>query len=829
MRRMAGDGGGAIARATGGPPSPSLFGSLPKETPRAGLLFGTVGLANKPNAGSGGVGADTTRVVGALALRRDSEHHFQIVRECECECSALPDSIVSRSEPSARVAGELSAWEVAGRNGEPLPSPSCPRSRAALVFERGLAAPTHCPHIGLRGRDGYGERAMTLAIAPRPRRAEARQVLSSFTRRTERAAAAALCVAAASCTPPSPSARMPERVPAPPLPTRWTAAPGPAAWPGREALPPVLLSRRGGAVWGEQSWGERRREMRALLEHYALGHAPPSPQNVAGVVLEQQTLNEGTVSYRRVRLEFGPERALHLEVGLFVPLGRGPVPAVVFPAGTPPGGQPLPRQPYGPGQGQGVDALAQVGPGVPPTPAPEPRPLDAAAIARDNPALRHGFAYVVFNHNDCGEDTTLREADGRWAFRRTRFYAAYPDYDWGLLAGWAWGFSRIIDFLEQEPLVDSTKLMVTGFSRTGKAALVAGAFDERIALTAPVASGGGGVGAYRRSGAGRGGKEGLDLMLRKYPNWFSPHLLAFKGQTERLPFDQHWLLALVAPRALLALESEHDPVSLEPAVKQSILAAKPAYAFLGYPERLGVHYAEREHAFTAEDWAALLAFADRHLLAKPAARRFDQFPSDHRLPHNQPKPDASRVRLFNGRDLTGWSVYLDDKSVDPAGVWSVSGGVLRLDAPVNGYLRTRESYADYHLHVEWRWPEQPGKLPNSGVMLHLNGPDVIWPSSYEAQLKHLNAGQFVGMGLEVESAPLLARRKRSARFAASTEAPRGRWNTYDIYCERDAVDTFVNGVRQNYAANLSVSAGAIALQMEGYPIELRNVWLQPLN
>jgi hypothetical protein len=99
----------------------------------------------------------------------------------------------------------------------------------------------------------------------------------------------------------------------------------------------------------------------------------------------------------------------------------------------------------------------------------------------------------MFNNNDCGEDTTLREADGSWSFRTTRFYPAYPNYDWGLLRGWAWGVSRIVDYLETDSSVykiDRTKLIVTGVSRTGKSALVAGAFDDRLAMIAPVPSSG---------------------------------------------------------------------------------------------------------------------------------------------------------------------------------------------------------------------------------------------------------------------------------------------------------------------------------------------------
>jgi hypothetical protein len=84
------------------------------------------------------------------------------------------------------------------------------------------------------------------------------------------------------------------------------------------------------------------------------------------------------------------------------------------------------------------------------------------------------------------------------------------------------------------------------------------------------------------------------------------------------------------------------------------------------------------------------------------------------------------------------------------------------------------------------------------------------------------------MALEIPSAPLLSQRSRSPRFAPISEKPRGQWNAYDIYCRGDSIDAFVNGVRQNYAEGLSVTSGSIALQMEGFPLELRNVWLEPL-
>jgi hypothetical protein len=239
--------------------------------------------------------------------------------------------------------------------------------------------------------------------------------------------------------------------------------------------------------------------------------------------------------------------------------------------------------------------------------------------------FRRGYALVMFNPNDCAEDTTLRNLDGSWAFRNTRFFPAYPDYDWGILAAWAWGASRVADYLETDRAIDKTKLIITGASRNGKSSMIAAAFDERL-MGAPVVTGGGGIGAYRF--AGPRNSETLDIMMKKYPNWFSPHLHEFWGQREKLPFDEHWFLALCAPRPFIALEGETDTISLPEAVKQSLLGAKPAYALFGAEDRLGVNYAHHGHAFTQEDWTAMLDFADKHLRGMKVERRFDQFPAE---------------------------------------------------------------------------------------------------------------------------------------------------------------------------------------------------------
>jgi hypothetical protein len=192
------------------------------------------------------------------------------------------------------------------------------------------------------------------------------------------------------------------------------------------------------------------------------------------------------------------------------------------------------------------------------------------------------------------------------------------------------------------------------------------------------------------------------------------------------------------------------------------------------------------------------------------------------------KTVAPRVTLWNGKDLTGWTTFLGEATVDPKNVWAATEGVLRLDTKASGYLKTEKTFSNYHLHVEWRWPKDAAANSNSGVMLHVYGPDLVWPLSFEAQLKTGNAGQVVGMGLDIPDAPVITNRKRARRLAEPSEKPHGEWNAAEIFCRGDTIEYFVNGVRQNFVTKLPVSAGAIALQMEGFPIEFRNLWLEQL-
>jgi Domain of Unknown Function (DUF1080) len=190
-----------------------------------------------------------------------------------------------------------------------------------------------------------------------------------------------------------------------------------------------------------------------------------------------------------------------------------------------------------------------------------------------------------------------------------------------------------------------------------------------------------------------------------------------------------------------------------------------------------------------------------------------------------PQPPANAVVLWNGHDLTGWKTFFTNADVDISGIWFATNGALRLSGKPYGYLHTENTFSNYHLHVEWRWPAVTNG--NSGVLVHIGDTDAIWPVGVECQLRSGIAGELIGLGGVDFPAPMLTGRKR-AKITTSSENPIGEWNSYDIYCQGDTIKADVNGFRKNFIDKVSVSSGGIGLQLEGAPIEFRNIWLEPL-
>jgi len=191
-----------------------------------------------------------------------------------------------------------------------------------------------------------------------------------------------------------------------------------------------------------------------------------------------------------------------------------------------------------------------------------------------------------------------------------------------------------------------------------------------------------------------------------------------------------------------------------------------------------------------------------------------------------PKSEGKEIRLFNGKDLKNWAFHLKDPAIDPATVFTVQNGVIHIKGDPFGYMRTKESYSDYKLNVEWRYP---GEASNSGVFIHGQKPDTIWLKCIECQLKAGSAGDFVCMNGSDMNERTDKTNRMVKKLAASSEKPNGEWNTMEVVCKKNTIEVFVNGVLQNKGTNLNVSKGFICLQSEGKDVEFRNVFLTPLE
>ena len=192
---------------------------------------------------------------------------------------------------------------------------------------------------------------------------------------------------------------------------------------------------------------------------------------------------------------------------------------------------------------------------------------------------------------------------------------------------------------------------------------------------------------------------------------------------------------------------------------------------------------------------------------------------------------SKTIQLWNGRDFNGWKMVVEDDKVDVRDVWSVKNGVIHCKGIPNGYMRTESDYSNYILYLEWRWVE---KESNSGVLLHAQEPDQIWPRCIESQLKSGDAGDFViiGMGnitVDEEKYTNTERFLVIHKKQESTENPIGEWNSYKIICKDDEITCYVNGVLQNNGTQASLTKGKICIQSEGAPVEFRNIRLKLLD
>jgi hypothetical protein len=283
-----------------------------------------------------------------------------------------------------------------------------------------------------------------------------------------------------------------------------------------------------GRITSRSDWRWRRVEIGREVERYEMGTKPPPPDTLEAYFSADNIL---TVVVRK------NGDSLKLTSKITLPAGEGPFPAVI-------------------GVGSGTGSL----------------PSDIFTS--------RGIATIQFVESQITNAWSNERGDGP-------FFRMYPDKSRGKFIAWAWGVSRLIDGLKKcpETKVNLSRLAITGCSYAGKIALYAGAFDERIALTISIESGGGGYTAWRVTETLSGSRE--TLRNAQGQQWYLESVSQFNNAVTRLPYDHNELMAMVAPRALFVTGNPDYEWLADESGHVGSKAAHEVWKALGVPDRFG--------------------------------------------------------------------------------------------------------------------------------------------------------------------------------------------------------------------------------------------------
>ena len=319
-------------------------------------------------------------------------------------------------------------------------------------------------------------------------------------------------------------------------------------------------------------WEAQRRDWQAVAEDCLYGHAP-SEYRCRGEVISVEPAGDGRGRKETLRVAYGPDFAWHFDAVLWVPDALGRHAVVTW-------------NQFSAKDWESCDTET---------------------------ALARGYIIAGFEREQLFED----RKGGRAPIRE-----AFPEADFGAVRAWGLAHTMLADCLVTRDDVDASKLVCTGFSRGGKAALAAGVFDARFSVCAPVCSGAGGCGCFRYLGDAEGfcqdvtKVESLGRVGSVFPYWWSENYArwwpepdpAQMGLEQTFPIDAHTLKALIAPRNLFSIEGRMDAWANPWGTALTREAAQPAFDLLGGRNEIKFH--PGGHAFAREDWRALLDFCD---------------------------------------------------------------------------------------------------------------------------------------------------------------------------------------------------------------------------
>ncbi len=341
-----------------------------------------------------------------------------------------------------------------------------------------------------------------------------------------------------------------------------------------------------------QEWQTRRSAILEQFRSHVYGRSPGRPERVSFQVLEEQPrAMDGAATLKRISiLSAHAGREHRFGLTLFLPNAR-PRAAVFLLLNNRPASN--------------ID--------------PTRRELSDFWPAEQ--LVARGYGIAAIQTSELAPDDKDRFRDGAIQLFEGAVAAARPETAWAALAAWAWGASRAMDYFETDARVDAKRVAIVGHSRGGKAALWAGAEDERFALVVSNDSGEGGAALTRRHFG-----ETLARITDAFPHWFAGKYKSFSARIDALPVDQHMLLALIAPRAVYVASADEDLWADPRGEFLSQVHASPVFALWGdrpiragdmpplnrplVVGRRGYHVRTGGHNLTREDWRYFMDFSD---------------------------------------------------------------------------------------------------------------------------------------------------------------------------------------------------------------------------
>lgn len=408
------------------------------------------------------------------------------------------------------------------------------------------------------------------------------------------------------------------------------------------SLPDPLIMKDGTFVETSEQWyTQRRPELLDVFSHEMYGESPLKPKNMRFEVFDNDSnALSGKATRRQVRIEIEKNgKEMFLDVLIYLPnqVKKGKIPVIV-------------------GLNFGGNHTIHIDPAIKLAESwlenrtvftnlscvKNNRATEACRGINANQwpvekILERGYALVTVYREDIASDQPEKWLTGG-------VHALYPEFqegedNFGTIAAWAWGMSRIVDYLETDRDIDSKRIALFGWSRLGKAALWAGACDIRFSLVISNGSGAGGAKIFRRNIG-----ENISRLCTIFPHWYSKSFRKYMDKDSILPFDQHQILSLIAPRPVYISSAQDDNYADPSGEFMSALAANKVYRFLGTEGllikempllnnstqgRIGYHIRTGKHDVTAYDWEQYLDFLDKKMMFSVQVKKENFKTSEH--------------------------------------------------------------------------------------------------------------------------------------------------------------------------------------------------------